>query len=278
MKVDVVIHVYGKPWQTLCTLKSLMLYSSEHIDKIYFVTEPKQPYNEKVDWVIDYFDNIIQYTPIKSILMNICKNVNNEIERHSMYCQYALEKTDKQYIFVTHNDILYTDDIIGDMINNIEDNIAIGELGQCWNCPAQQFCGGGAKWNSWNPTEEEINQIKEKLPYVRTSLNNLTPNKFKLMPECRLNEWACLINVELSNKETYPNGNTPFFGEFHVDSGTAWFKSLYLKGYNFKDYRKNYSHTYWSDLSNGYQTVLKENYYWKAEQKAEQYFNENFKI
>jgi hypothetical protein len=36
-KVDVVIHVYGKPWQTLCTLKSLMKHSGKHIDKIFFV-------------------------------------------------------------------------------------------------------------------------------------------------------------------------------------------------------------------------------------------------
>jgi hypothetical protein len=30
MKVDVIINVYGKPWQTLCTLESLMTYSKEH--------------------------------------------------------------------------------------------------------------------------------------------------------------------------------------------------------------------------------------------------------
>ncbi len=36
-KVDVVINVYGKPWQTLCTLKSLMFHSGKHIDKIFLI-------------------------------------------------------------------------------------------------------------------------------------------------------------------------------------------------------------------------------------------------
>ena len=42
-KVDVVISVYGKPWQTLCTLKSLMMHSGEHIDKIFLIKEKNQP-------------------------------------------------------------------------------------------------------------------------------------------------------------------------------------------------------------------------------------------
>ena len=38
-KVDVCINVFGKPWQTLCTLKSLMKHSGDKIDKIYFIKE-----------------------------------------------------------------------------------------------------------------------------------------------------------------------------------------------------------------------------------------------
>ena len=82
-KVDVVINVYGKPNQTLCTLKSLMKHSGEYIDKIYFIEELKQPYDDKVDWVKSYFDNIISYTPNKyefmpsHINMGDIKDVNN---------------------------------------------------------------------------------------------------------------------------------------------------------------------------------------------------------
>jgi len=152
-KVDVVIHVYGKPWQTLCTLKSLMKHSGNHIDKIFFVKEPKQPYDDKIDWVVDYFDNLIVYEPKHSILMYSVKNMNDENDRFNSYSQYGFEKSDKKFIFITHNDVLYTDDIIGDMLNKINDSIGIGQLGQCWNCPANKanLCSG-EKFYNWNPT------------------------------------------------------------------------------------------------------------------------------
>ena len=53
--VDVCINVYGKPWQTLCTLKSLMQHSGHHIDKIYLIKEHRQPYHEKIDFIFKFF-------------------------------------------------------------------------------------------------------------------------------------------------------------------------------------------------------------------------------
>jgi hypothetical protein len=274
-KVDVVIHVYGKPWQTLCTLKSLMKHSGNHIDKIFFVKEPKQPYDDKIDWVVDYFDNLIVYEPKHSILMYSVKNMNDENDRFNSYSQYGFEKSDKKFIFITHNDVLYTDDIIGDMLNKINDSIGIGQLGQCWNCPANKanLCSG-EKFYDWNPTYEEV--ISLGLPYVRTGIHNVDKTNPKPLPECRLNEWACLINREMSNKETYPNGDTPLFGVFGPDSGVAWFRSLHLKGYKFINYVEKYVHSYWSDLSCGYQTSLNNDYYVRAEENAKKYFMENF--
>jgi hypothetical protein len=96
------------------------------------------------------------------------------------------------------------------------------------------------------------------------------------MPECRLNEWACLINRELSNNETYPNGNTPLFGVYGIDMGDLWFKSLHLKGYKFVDYRKNFIHSYWSEVPSGYQTQRNEKLYINAEKNAKKYFLENY--
>jgi len=274
-KVDVVIHVYGKPWQTLCTLKSLMKHSGDHIDKIFFVKEPKQPYDDNIDWVVDYFDNLIVYEPKHSVLMYTIKNINDENDRFNISSQYGFEKSDKKFIFITHNDVLYTDDIIGDMLNKINDSIGIGQLGQCWNCPANKanLCSG-EKFYDWNPTYEEV--ISLGLPYVRTGVHNVDRANPKPLPECRLNEWACLINREMSNKETYPNGDTPFFGVFGPDSGVAWFRSLHLKGYKFINYVEKYLHSYWSDLSCGYQTSLNNDYYVRAEETAKKYFMENF--
>jgi hypothetical protein len=163
------------------------------------------------------------------------------------------------------------------MLNKINDSIGIGRIGQCWNCPAHQanLCSG-EKFYEWNPTYEEV--VSLGLPYVRTNLSNVDKITPKPLPECRLNEWACLINIKMSNKETYPNGDTPFFGVFGPDSGVAWFRSLHLKGYKFINYDDKYIHSYWSELSSGYQTVQSEHHYVKSEENAKKYYNENFII
>ena len=275
MKIDVVINVYGKPWQTLCTLKSLMKHSSKHIDKIFLIKEKEQPYNEEIDWIFSYFDNLIVYTPYKYNFMTGNINMVNDNDRYGVRYQYGFEKSDKEYIFITHNDVLYTDDIIGDMVNLIGDSVGIGEIGQCWNCPAfnQGLCSGD-KFYEWNPTIDEV--LNLKLPYSRTGLHNIDRLNPKPMPECRLNEWSCLINRDISIKQTYPNGDTPLFGVYGIDMGDLWFKSLHLKDYKFVDYRKNFIHSYWSEISNGYQTQLNKDLYDKSEENAKKYYDINF--
>ena len=63
MKIDCIINVYGKPWQTLCTLKSLLKYSGQWIDRIYFIEEREQPYGDDVRWVSDEFNSLDHYIP-----------------------------------------------------------------------------------------------------------------------------------------------------------------------------------------------------------------------
>ena len=45
-KVDVVMNIYGKPWQTLCAIKSLMKHSGQWVDKIYLTIEKHHPYDD----------------------------------------------------------------------------------------------------------------------------------------------------------------------------------------------------------------------------------------
>jgi hypothetical protein len=276
-KVDVVISVYGKPWQTLCTLKSLTIHSGKHIDKIFLIREKEQPYNESIEWIYKYFDNIIPYTPKKFLGHKNNKNFNigDETDRFTVRHQYGFEKSDKKFIFITHNDVLYTENIIGNMLNNIANSVGIGQIGQCWNCPA--FSDGlcsGEKFYEWNPTIGELHSFK--LPHIRTTIDNIDYENVKPMPECRLNEWACLINREMSNSETYPNNDTPFFGIFGLDSGTPWFRSLYFKNYKFIDYRKDFIHGYWSEIQSGYQTQLNKQSYINAEKNAKKYFLKHY--
>jgi hypothetical protein len=274
-KVDVIVNVYGKPWQTLCTLKSLIKHSGKHIDKIYFIKEKEQPYNENIDWVLNHFDNVILFEPSEYNFLTFQVNFNDENQRFKVRYQYGIEKSDKQFVFITHNDVLYTGDIIGEMLEQIGDSVGIGELGQCWNCPANKIgvCSG-EKFNDWNPTYEDI--LKLPLPHIRTNLNMIDPINPKPLPECRLNEWACLLNKEIIMKESYPYGNVSLFGQYGLDLATKWFKEMYLKGYKFIDYRKNYTHSFWSELPSGYQTQLNSTLYINSELNAKKYFEENF--
>jgi hypothetical protein len=274
-KVDVIINVYGKPWQTLCTLKTLIKHSGNHIDKIFLIKENEQPYNEDISWIFDYFNNIVVYTPKKYNFIKRNVNLIDNDDRYGVRYQYGIENSDKKYVFITHNDVLYTGDIIGEMLNLIGDSVGVGEIGQCWNCPAKKMnlCSGD-KFYEWNPTYNDV--LSLPLPHVRTSLQNIDRINPKPMPECRLNEWSCLINREINNKETYPNSNTPLFGMYGIDMGDLWFRSLHLKGYNFIDYRKNFIHSYWSTITSGYQTQLKKELYDKSEENAKKYYEENF--
>ena len=172
MKVDVIINVYGKPWQTLCTLKSLLQHSSKHIDKIIVIKEAQQPYNENIDWIFEHFENLTIYTPIQYKFLTFSLNNESEDERFTVRYQYGFEKSDKKFIFITHNDVLYTGDIIGEMLELIGDSVGIGEIGQCWNCPAKSMglCSG-EKFYDWNPSSSDL--LNLTLPHIRTSLSNL---------------------------------------------------------------------------------------------------------
>jgi hypothetical protein len=273
-KVDVIINVFGKPWQTLCTLKSLMKHSGQHIDKIFIIKEKEQPYNENIEWIYKYFDNLVIFEPYNYSFITRNLNYNNQDERNKIRYQYGIEQSDKKFVFLTHNDVLYNGDIIGGMLELIQDSVGIGEIGQCWNCPAKAngLCSG-EKFNDWNPTYEDV--MKLTLPYIRTYPNMVNRNNPKPLPECRLNEWACLINREIVMKESKPNGTSPLFGQYGLDLGTPWFRDMYLKGYKFLDYRENFIHTYWSTTA-GFPTQLNIDLYKQSESNAKKYYEENF--
>lgn len=282
-KVDVIINVFGKPWQTICTLKSLLKHSSQHIDKIYLIKENKQPYNENVDWIEKYFDNLITFTPKNYNFIKKSVKFNDIDDALSVRYQYGIHNTNKKYVFITHNDVLYTNDIIGNMLNEIGDCVGIGEIGQCWNCPLldENVCDGSKLEQNYksNFSYEEIIQMVNKYPNKRTfyqSKSDISKTNPFPMPECRLNEWSCLVDVEKIRKETPPNGNIPFFGQYvGVDLGSGWFAEMYKKGYKFKNYKQDFIHGYWANNS-GHPVLLNENSYKTSEESAKKYYSENF--
>ncbi len=283
-KIDVCINIYGKPWQTLCTLKSLIKHSGHLIDKIYVIKELEQPYNENIDWIFNYFDNIEIYTPNKYTFIKGKVNVYDYYDMLNVRYQYGIYKTDKKFLFITHNDVLYEEDIIGNMINSMGDAVGIGEIGQCWNCPLfeEKICSGDKleenyqKKYKYEDIVSIVNKYPEKRTYYQSRKYISKENPFP-MTECRLNEWACLLNVIKLKKENYPYGKIPYFGLYKgVDLGSGWFREMFLKGYKFIDYRKGFIHGYWAN-SHGYEAQLKQESYTQSEENAKMYFEAHFR-
>jgi len=114
------------------------------------------------------------------------------------------------------------------------------------------------------------------LPFSRTT-QELIDKKFpKPLPECRLNEWACLLNREILIKEQDYQDRHSIFGLANkIDIGCSWFKSMTIRGYRFFHYNQKFVHGYWAKNS-GHATLIDDALYRASEKAAKKYFYTNF--
>jgi hypothetical protein len=286
MKVDVAINVYGKPFETAVTLLSLLKYSGKHINKIYFALEAKQPRWREHQFVTELLpDKLIQFVPKYWLWLDaVDKNsLNDEQYRHSIRYQYAWEKTNSDFLYLTHNDVLYVGDIIGAMLENIGQNIAVGQVGQCWNCPAfsAKLCNGDSYWN-YRPNLSEALDLHRKGPNLRGFNYERWINRAGAwpLPECRLNEWAALINMQKARPETIPIGEADPFGGMSIDIGTKWFQYVSRKGFRIKnfDISKFAIHGWTNEERSGHQSLFNKSRYDRSEKIARDHLSKEFGI
>jgi hypothetical protein len=245
-KVDVCINYYGKPYQTAVTLLSLWKHSSRHIDKVFVIIEKVQPYDEYgsvplLKYVLK--DLPVEYVYPKHFYYAGCPPLSwldDPEKRYGLKYQFAFENSTSKYLFLTHNDCLYNSDLIGKMLPSMQDEkvAGVGLIGQCWNCPAMsaKLCNGD-KFESYKPNAKELRELTIKYSPPREEIHlELIDNGFvHPLPECRLNEYACLINVEAYQRNVFPKGDIlPLGGNWHgTDWGTIWFYEMYNRGYQF---------------------------------------------
>jgi len=284
-KVDVAINVYGKPFQTAVTLLSLVKHSDDHINKIYFVTERRQPDNSDFDFIYKLLgEKLITYTPKRWLWYNSVekKHLENEAYRLSIRYQFAWEKTNCDYLYLTHNDVLYEGDIIGALLDNIENNIGIGRIGQCWNCPAfsANVCNGD-KYLTYRPSYEEVVSLASRFPPPRGNYEQIVDKENAwTLPECRLNEWVALINMKLAKPITIPVGDCYPFGGMQLDIGTRWFRDVSLKGYTLKnyDFENIAKHAWTTEINNGHSALFDKKLYDTSEDVAREKLISDFGI
>lgn len=259
--VDVCLQVFGKPWQTALTLLTLDRYMRQKINKIFFIIEASQPKSDNsvlplLDGIIPNMESIYLKAWLGLDAIDESRMEDNEYRRNIRY-QYAYEYTDADYLMLSHNDVIYKRDVILPFLNNIGDRIAIGEIGQCWNCPAKkediikifnqdgidQSCSR-EDYENFKLDFEQLNlayKIARAKAYpLRHEAEKCLTEEYKInpwpLPECRVNEWCCLINMRMARKITVPQGKGRPFGAYlkGQDLGTAWFRDMHHQGFRAK--------------------------------------------
>lgn len=276
--VDVAVNIFAKPFQTSLSLLSLLDRSRPHINKIWLNFEP---YGSRFDKIQPYL--IYEYLrelgeiPCEASQPGIWlaretpdpERMADPAYRAAIRYQYAWENSTATWLFVMHNDVYFFKDLLGAMLDKIGNSAAIAEIGQCWNCPAANadftgsICGSGpCKRENYQDFKCSPAQLRELYAAARKSgkfarsydsacLESDFQDQPWPLPECRPNEWACLINLAKTRPLTMPAGDIPPYGAFercgdlHLDIGVAWFRGIHAHGLecehiNVRDYLKHW--------------------------------------
>ncbi|WP_221393442.1 hypothetical protein [Dyadobacter sp. NIV53] len=298
-KADICVIYFGKPYQTIISILSLLKYSRQHINKVFITVEKKQPF----DTYGDVFKVIQAIKPL--ILVELYypqyfydldtldyERVKTDKDyRWSIPYQYALENASGEYLFIMHNDMVFHSDMIGEMFPLYGQNNKLagtGSIGQCWSCPASasfaDLCNG-FKFQEYVPDQAEAIILHEKYntPRKAKDIEVLETGRVHPLPECRLNEYACMIRLEIYRKTTLPFAKNVCFGGnwgFTADLGTGWFHQMVNDGFQFQHFiLENYAiHSMFNPIGQGIQAYSKADNYDLSEKNALNYLLENYNI
>lgn len=260
-RVDVALNIFAKPYQTALSVLSLLRFSGGHIDRVFLQFEPSgSVYDHALPYAIAEYlgDRAVVSQPGYWLQLDAADRSRFEDPEYrlSVRYQHAFETTDKRYLFVLHNDVLIKRDIIGAMLAGIGDAFVIGHLGQCWNCPAAneelvRLAGCGDKactpetYLDFRPGPDGLLRLYALAeqngvfvrPYYQAFDEHYSSRAWPL-PECRVNEWGCLVDAAKTREFVVPQGDILPFGAFEqcgaicLDTATAWFRDLHRRGFH----------------------------------------------
>ena len=260
--VDVAVNVFAKPFQTALSLLSLLACSGRHVDTVWLQFEPA---GSKFDEITTY--HIADY--LKEQLGARCRvfqpdfwlarhavepeRIGDVSYRMGIRYQYAFEQSGKDKLFLMHNDVLVLRDILGPMLEAMGDSFAIGAIGQCWNCPAshgdlmRDVLGRGpctpSSYADFQPGYDELRRLysvaRERGIFLRPydeGFDGMFDRQPWPLPECRVSEWACLLDLGKTRPLCIPQGDGFSPGAFRqcgtgfLDTGVAWFRDMHREG------------------------------------------------
>lgn len=264
-KVDVAVNIFAKPYQTALALLSLVEHSGAHINSLWLQFEPvASKYDKLSPYLIgEYLGTELEWSvngsqPDYWLDLNPpdLTRLSDKAYRMGIRYQGAFEHSQSRLLFIMHNDVFILKDLLGPMLEEMGDAIAIGQLGQCWNCPAanaevmRQAFGASpcspATYEAFRPTREQLVKLyanARKLgvfarPYDTDGFRGEFEKQPWPLPECRVNEWACLLDLERSRPLCIPFGPGLPPGAFgtlaahNLDTGVPWFRQMHAAGFH----------------------------------------------
>jgi hypothetical protein len=267
-QVDVVMNIFAKPYQTALAFLSLLKFSSPHLDRLYLQFEPAgsrydvEPPYAIAEYLQDQGREVVIFQP--EIWIECSAVDESRLEEHdyrvALRYQYAFEHTDKRYLFVLHNDVMFKRDIIGAMLDRMDGVFTLGPLGQCWCCPARDAdlareAGLGETpctpdhYQDFQPDFAGLERLytlaRQRGIFVRPYWEGWAAHyrdRAWPLPECRVNEWGCLVDMDQTRHLVRPQGNILPFGAYEacgsetLDISVAWFRDLSRLGLKAKHF------------------------------------------
>ncbi len=291
-KVDVGMMVFGKPYQTAISLHTLYQHSKQHIGKIYVTLEKKHVFNDETQLLKSLLKDLpIEYNVSKRYIGGAdlsAKTIKQYLKflipsyRKSIKYQYIWEKTDAPYLLLLHNDMLFMGDILAFFKQEIGGDIAVGSIGQCWNCPAFEVHCNNHNYFEFRPNATEIADMYKDWKNDRAVKQGMVGEDKEgwPLPECRLNEYAVMFDMKQCKKMVFPFGSVRPFGiHNNLDFGIPWFRDISQKGYKLKhtSYWHLAEHGWCSNHAGGTVSLSNQSLYEKEEAIAKEYFLTNFK-
>ena len=285
-QVDVAINVYGKPMQTAVALLTLLQHSGQHIGRIWFIEERRQPFGARFDALKQALhDRLVVFKPtfhlgLRMLPFRWLYHVGPV--RRSLRYQVAWERSERRYLFLLHNDVLFHGDLIGAMLDHMPGPIAVGPVGQCWNCSAHSAgqCSP-ERFMDFRPTYQEWLLVSTMYPGRRSDQYDwiIDARQPWPLPECRVNEWATLIDLDIARPATLPNGPAVPLGAMHdLDIGTAWFHTVLNQGHRVQHFAiEPYARHAWASSTGGGHAALSDpEEYDRSEERARVHLSEHF--
>lgn len=256
---DVAVNVFAKPFQTALSLLSLLRHSGEHIADIWLQFEPVGSRHDRVEpyWIARYLEEVMgrrchlaQPDYWLDLEAADPARLADPAYRLGIRYQCAFERSASRRLLLIHNDIFVFRDLAGDMLSAMGDAFAIGSLGQCWNCPAAHadsmlaVTGGPPcspeRYADFRPDAETLRRLyaeaRTRGVFVRPYDQGFAESGFDAqpwpLPECRVNEWACLIDLEKTRPHCVPFGPALPPGAYkpcgpcNLDIAVAWFRAM----------------------------------------------------